>query len=259
MTDFQEQTYTMNDDGFGSDEDIEDDEGLVDVDGIGGAAISDEIDLFDSSQRIAELEKLYQLMRPGWFKAKAAYVLGHYYSSSPDGALHDYGLAERMLFECLYLLDHHTGIPLRGLPPIVSQLATSALLSYAEVLLRNCKYTYAILAYNAALTTYQLRQKREPYYSLLVHLADIARVHNDHVRALAYLDETLQKYSAENKINEVRASVPTTARLTLLALGNLRVRAGEQATGRGWAISFRRNTFAGCLCHLAEASNIFAH
>jgi len=75
---------------------------------------------------------------------------------------------------------------------------------YADTALHNSKYTYAILAYHAALTNHHLRNQKESYYSLLNRLGtDICPQNNDNVRALKYLEEMLFKYTTDNKVNEV--------------------------------------------------------
>ncbi|KAL6077951.1 Tetratricopeptide repeat domain containing protein [Balamuthia mandrillaris] len=166
---------------------------------LAGDSVDGTNDLADPQERIKRLEEIYPAMNHPFYKAKAAYVLGYHYMNVEQ----DFQKAESLFFESIYLLDQcpPPGVP--GLVPIVSELGTNALQAYGSVTLKNFKYTYSILAHNAALTNYYLRSKKAEYYSLLNQLAQIARVHNDHKRALLYLKEMLAKYTEEKKINEM--------------------------------------------------------
>ncbi len=62
---------------------------------------------------------------------------GHYFLNT----LRNYQMAERLFFECIYILDR-TPSPSPGMAPIISELGSNALLQYAEVLLYNYKYKY---------------------------------------------------------------------------------------------------------------------
>lgn len=68
------------------------------------------------------LKDLYARMKHPFYKAKAAYVLGYYHEISVG----DKPMAERLFFECIYLLDITPPV-VKGMFPIVSELGTNAL------------------------------------------------------------------------------------------------------------------------------------
>ena len=143
------------------------------------------------------LNKSYSLIQPSLLKAKIAYILA-------DRAildLEDPNLAEQILFETNYILDLiGTSIPF--LAPIVSELGTSSLIRYGEILLNNSKYPYAIAAMEQALFNFKLRKK--PQGELLKNLAFLTQKNGDIERATNYFKEMLQIYEEIKKKNEAR-------------------------------------------------------
>eukprot|EP01117_Protostelium_nocturnum_P012758 TRINITY_DN4720_c0_g1_i1.p1 TRINITY_DN4720_c0_g1~~TRINITY_DN4720_c0_g1_i1.p1 ORF type:complete len:2345 (+),score=886.19 TRINITY_DN4720_c0_g1_i1:144-7178(+) len=154
-------------------------------------------DLLDSNIRMKTLTELYPLLPTGFQKAKAAYALALYQHYESDNQ----AVAEQLYFECLYILDI-CQYSVEGLPPILSELGSNALLHYGEVLLSNFKYQYAIVSYESAVKSYRVRQKG--YYPLLRKIATITKENDDYKRSIEYHKEILDGYYNEGKNNEIR-------------------------------------------------------
>lgn len=71
--------------------------------------------------------------------------MGHFYLLQH----HDTATAERLLFECVYMIDRIPPL-LNSSVPLMSELGTNALVAYGDILLSNSKYRYAILALESA-------------------------------------------------------------------------------------------------------------
>ncbi|EGC34039.1 hypothetical protein DICPUDRAFT_153830 [Dictyostelium purpureum] len=157
------------------------------------------IELLDANHRMKLLADIYPEIPPTFLKAKAAYALG---LNAVD--LNDLVLAEKFLFECLYIIDNcHK--PAIGLPLVLSELAANASISYASVLLDNFKYQYAIISYDNALLNYNIRKKKE-YGSLLRKVAALARENDDIPSAIYYYRQILNNYledDPQSKTNEI--------------------------------------------------------
>ena len=194
-------------------------------------------DLLHSDIRMSMLIDIYPKIDISFIKAKGAFVLG-----ISDQKV-DHRMAERKFFEAIYILSlldnnnhHHNhnnnnsrinlvrsnnennnsnininnnnerNLNLYSLSyhvPMVSELATNCLHAFAEVLLYNYKYKYAILAYHACGVGLQLSDNMNGYYKLLRQIASISKDNDDYKRALMYYKILLQKYIEDKKINEV--------------------------------------------------------
>jgi tetratricopeptide (TPR) repeat protein len=156
----------------------------------------DDTYLCDDAVRINLLMKIYPTLEHGWEKAKAALALGLSATISQD-----YDLAERLLFECIYMLDTMpSNVP--GLKPIVSELGSSALTAFGQVLADNYKYKYSVPAIDGALLLCDMRGRIEDYYSLLRTAARLAQNEGDLPRAIDLYTEIVEHYRAEQRINE---------------------------------------------------------
>jgi hypothetical protein len=129
---------------------------------------------------------------------KAAYALALYYLDVNDAQT-----AEKLLYECIYMLDlmetKHT-----ALPPLISELGTQASITFGDVLLANHKYKYAIEAYEDALVNLRMRRKfLTNGQSLARKIAMVATNNRDGPRALQYYLHILEQAKHEAKINEV--------------------------------------------------------
>lgn len=157
----------------------------------------DDTYLCDDETRIDLLLKLYPLLENNSFdKAKAALALGLSYSIAQD-----YDLAERLLFECVYMLDTMPShVP--GMKPIVSEIGSSALTAYGQVLADNYKYKYSVPAIDGALLLCDMRGRVDDYYALLRIAARSAQTAGDLPRAIDLYTEIVEHYRIEQRINE---------------------------------------------------------
>ncbi|CEO95270.1 UDENN domain-containing protein [Plasmodiophora brassicae] len=147
--------------------------------------------------RMELLEVLYARMSAtSLLRAKCAYVMGHY-------ALHEHNdtaLAERLLFECVFLLDRVTPV-LPSQVPLVSELGTNALIAYGDILLSNGKYKYAILALEAAVSCYKLRRGQD-FMVMDRRLCDICTEARDWDRSLKYHLKILSTSRTQENVAE---------------------------------------------------------
>jgi hypothetical protein len=67
----------------------------------------------------------------------------------------------------------------------------------------NYKYKYAVHAFDAALLLYQIRGRRDDYFSLMRNVAKNAQEENDLNRAVDFYTEIVENYREYNGINEV--------------------------------------------------------
>lgn len=125
--------------------------------------------LCEDEERIKRLINLYPSLENGWDKAKAALALGLSYTISQD-----YDLAERLLFECVYMLDTMPA-PVVGMRPLISELGSSALTAFGQVLADNYKYKYSVPAIDGALLLSDMRGREDDYYALLRTAAKLAQ------------------------------------------------------------------------------------
>ncbi|KYQ89246.1 hypothetical protein DLAC_09901 [Tieghemostelium lacteum] len=157
------------------------------------------LELLDANVRMKILTDLYPELPPTYLKAKVAYALG---LNAVD--IGDLILAEKFLFECLFIIDQ-VKAPAFGLPLVLSELAANASISYASVLLDNFKYQYAIISFDNALLNLNLRKKPE-YAALLRRVAALARENDDINTSIYYYKQILNNYLEDNpqsKTNEI--------------------------------------------------------
>jgi hypothetical protein len=164
---------------------------------VSGLFEADSKEVLHAASRMRILTALYPHLPICFLKAKVAYALGHFASADDN-----YALAEKLFFESLYILDLCKPFT-EGLPSILSELGTNAAVAYAEVLLRNYKYQYAILSFEVALANFFFRGKEKEYQSLLRKVANHCRDNDDLSRCVTLFREILYAYCWDNKINEV--------------------------------------------------------
>lgn len=144
------------------------------------------------------LAALYPKLEVSQGKAKAAYALGLYHLD-----IHDTQNSEKLLYECLYILDQMES-KRTALPPIISELGTQAAVSFGDVLLVNHKYKYAVESYEGALVNMRMRRKFAVHgQGLARKIAMVASNNKDGPRALQYYLHILEQAKHESKINEV--------------------------------------------------------
>jgi tetratricopeptide (TPR) repeat protein len=111
--------------------------------------------------------------------------------------------AEGLLAECIYVLDR-TPSALSSMPMLLSELGCTAMQQYAETLLSNGKYKYAIHVFDACLSALQLRRRRDAqYFALLRRVASLAQSNNDFKHAVKFYDQVLARYTEERKTSEI--------------------------------------------------------
>lgn len=153
--------------------------------------------LCEDSHRMGILEKLYLELEPSFLKAKAAFAMGLYQYQIVE----DYDTAEKLFFECLYILDNIDSA-IKNTKPLLSSLGSQALRLFADVLFINYKYRYAIATYDAALISLSVRNKTSEYYSLMRDVAQISTDQDDIARAIALYSDIVTHYKENNRINE---------------------------------------------------------
>eukprot|EP00736_Rhodelphis_marinus_P005139 Rmarinus@m.29936 len=149
--------------------------------------------LADTNARIACIRGLYVYVPVSSFlKVHASFAMGHH-------ALHrinDSPLAERLLFEAVFVADHCRSLLPAGTeggpPPLLTVAASPLLLGYGDALLENGKYKYAVLAYESAVLSHKLRL-RSDCPTLNRSLADICHQQADINRALSYYSKILEE------------------------------------------------------------------
>lgn len=154
--------------------------------------------LVDAKKRAEGMMELYPQLKNSLVKAKAAYALALYRLEANDPLT-----AEKLLYECLYILDHlESKSPL--LPPIVSELGAQAAIIFGDVLLMNRKYKYAMEAYEGGLVNLRLQNNFGSQGQTLARKIAMVAVNNkDSQRALQYYLHILEQAKQESKINEV--------------------------------------------------------
>lgn len=159
----------------------------------GTIGVSDDVLVKDGSFRMHILFNLYPRLRPTTvLRAKCAYALGcHELQKSAMNSSSGRAVAEKLLFEALFLLDH--GVPpVPGVSAVLSGLGEACLIRYAESLLANNKYRYAVLALEAAAECNRLRLRSEPQ-ALHRRLAVVCADHGDYERSFRYYNMVLNK------------------------------------------------------------------
>eukprot|EP00727_Mastigamoeba_balamuthi_P013496 m51a1_g877 hypothetical protein (2159) ;mRNA; r:872897-880908 len=151
----------------------------------------------DYNARIKEICELYPKIPISPLKAKACYAL-----AMARITLGDWSMAEKMLFETLFIIDKVTQ-ERRGFPLIISSMGVTALKQYGEVLLHNSKYQYAVCSWEAAILCADILKRNKDHFSLLRRLAEVAHENNDVDRSIAIYDEIMSHYLSEVKINEI--------------------------------------------------------
>ena len=117
--------------------------------------------------------------------------------------VNDTQTAEKLLYECLHILDQMDTKHV-ALPPVVSELGTQAALVFGDVLMVNRKYKYAIEAYESALINLRLRRCFDLNGQALARkIAMVATNNKDGQRALQYYIHILEQAKQEGKINEI--------------------------------------------------------
>ena len=155
-------------------------------------------DLLMKENRIKLIANYYPTLEDkSYLKAKCAYLLGKY-----DEQQQNHQQAERKYLEGLYLIHQ---LPVYGnhLFPVLFELSSNLLQSFATILLYQSKYKYAILVYDTCGTTLKLRGCMNQYFNLLSKIAPIANENDDYKHALIYYKELLDHYVDSKKINEV--------------------------------------------------------
>lgn len=152
--------------------------------------------LCDDEERIKRLMDLYPTLENGFDKAKAALALGLSYTIAQD-----YDLAERLLFECVYMLDT-LPVQVTGMRPLISELGSSALTAFGQVLADNYKYKYSVPAIDGALLLSDMRAREDDYYALLRTAAKLAQTAGDLPRAIDLYSEIVEHYRQSQRINE---------------------------------------------------------
>eukprot|EP00166_Cyanidium_caldarium_P001356 ctg_1683.g521 len=119
---------------------------------------------------------LPQLPKWCWARSRCSLVLGTWASAHGD-----FATAESHLFEALYVLSRCDECEAAGSPRTI-ELSEAALTAYADTLLRNDKYRFAIAALRAAANAYEAREGQPPHL-LLQRMREVALSQQDYVRA----------------------------------------------------------------------------
>ena len=119
---------------------------------------------------------LPQLPKWCWARSRCSLVLGTWASAHGD-----FAAAESHLFEALYVLSRCDECEAAGSPRTI-ELSEAALTAYADTLLRNDKYRFAIAALRAAANAYEAREGQPPHL-LLQRMREVALSQQDYVRA----------------------------------------------------------------------------
>ena len=159
----------------------------------GAAAACDDVLVKDGNFRMQLLLSLYLRLRPTTvLRAKCAFALGcHELQRGSMNSSASRATAEKLLFEALFLLDHCVP-PVPGISAVLSGLGEACLIRYAESLLANNKYRYAVLALEAAAECNRLRTRSEPQ-ALHRRLAVVCADHGDYERSFRYYNMVLVK------------------------------------------------------------------
>ena len=167
----------------------------VSVQGMVGTAgsASDELIVKDGCWRMQLLLGLYPRLRPNTIlRAKCAYALGcHELQRSSVSSSVSRATAEKLLFEALFLLDNCSP-PVPGISAVLSGFGEACLTRYADSLLANNKYRYAILALEAAAECHRLKTGSEPQ-ALHRRLAVVCADNGDYERSFRYYNMVLVK------------------------------------------------------------------
>ena len=152
----------------------------------------------DASYRIELLLPGYIALEPTcYLKARCAYVLGSYFLQSNQRS--DWVLAEQILFECVCCLDRQDSESSEG---ILSDLGIDALVAFADVLCKNNKYKYGILAYEAAIIAYKLMTQSD-FHTLTRKLCRVCMENRDWERAMKFHMQILNRSQKDKNVNEV--------------------------------------------------------
>lgn len=153
----------------------------------------------DPRYRMERLLALYpRIPAYSLLKAKAAYILAMYTWDEQRNSQ----TAEELLFECLFVLEMQANdLPQCEGAPLLSELATNAMVLYGDILVENGKYKYAIGAYESAARSYRIREHAD-FQWLNRRLCSICVEHMDWDRALKYHLEILHTTKLETNLNE---------------------------------------------------------
>ena len=115
------------------------------------------------------LERYSELQGISWLRAKVAYVIALRLAASPkaEHAL----IREQLLMDCLYILSRCPTLA-PGAIARVSELGERALVEFAEAMLKTRKFTYAVVAFESAITCRKLRKKKD-FFELNRRLAEV--------------------------------------------------------------------------------------
>lgn len=130
-------------------------------------------------------------------KAISALALGHYTLIT----LQDSFASETILMESIQLIDRSKGKYSEANHFFLMPLGTFALELFGDTLVANNKYRYGILAYEAAITSYKVREKAE-YERMNRRLCNICLKHGDSIRAFPFHLKILQSAKKDKNLNE---------------------------------------------------------
>eukprot|EP01126_Amoeba_proteus_P040790 TRINITY_DN4373_c0_g2_i19.p1 TRINITY_DN4373_c0_g2~~TRINITY_DN4373_c0_g2_i19.p1 ORF type:complete len:739 (-),score=131.50 TRINITY_DN4373_c0_g2_i19:151-2367(-) len=163
------------------------------------SSVSSSNELGNPAYRMELLQSLYKFISPCFLKAQVAFALALYMMD-----IEDFQTAEKLAFESLFVLDtlmkDHV-----GLPPLLSLLGGEVLVTYAEILKINCKYKYAVMVYDVALSVFELRGNTTMCTNLLSTVGKLASMESDWKHAIVYYVDLLDIYlkGVVSKTNEV--------------------------------------------------------
>ena len=160
----------------------------------------DDMIVRDAMWRMQQLLSLYPRLRPNsLLRAKCAYALGcHELQKMSMNSSASRATAEKLLFEALFLLDNCSPV-VPGISAVLSGFGEVCLTRYAESLLANNKYRYAVLALEAAAECHRLRTRCDPQ-ALHRRLAVVCADHGDYERSFRYYNLVLVKAQQVNKL-----------------------------------------------------------
>ena len=154
--------------------------------------------LADPSARIHAIWELFcRMPHLTEAKAKCALILGMH-AKEQDAS----PLAESLLFEALYIVSQ---VPhsVRGEPFVFSELCGIVLQEYADTLLANEKFKYAVVAFDSCLQHYSTTHGAKKNHDLLRRLAVVCHENGDMKRAMAFYYDVLQRAREDKNTNEV--------------------------------------------------------
>ncbi|KAH3744237.1 hypothetical protein Pelo_14352 [Pelomyxa schiedti] len=149
------------------------------------------VDLSQHQKRIQLLEDFYKQLSLSWHKAKLCFTL----------ALESDSIAERLLFETLFILDTAPQ-PVIGNALIMSSFSLLVLERFGDVLIHNYKYQYGILCHESAIVITRLLHKSS-YVHVNTHMAEVAQKQDDPDRTIGAYSNILATYDNKKPNEEV--------------------------------------------------------